>query len=118
MPNLTIDDVTDLVTRALKRAGASKSMALAAATALVAAEAEGLGGHGLSRVGLYAQHLRENRAHGKARPKIVKRKGATCVVDACGGLAFEASAVAVKEAIKRAQRYGIAFSGVTNSHHF
>ena len=93
-------------------------MALAAAKALVAAETEGLGGHGLSRVALYAQHLREGRANGKAKPKIVKRKGATCLVDARGGLAFEASAVAVKEAIKRAQRYGVAFSGVTNSHHF
>src|SRR5207237_8768841 len=41
-----------------------------------------------------------------------------CLVDANGGLALEASALAVKEAIKRAKRYGIAFGGVTNSHHF
>jgi (2R)-3-sulfolactate dehydrogenase (NADP+) len=39
-------------------------------------------------------------------------------VDARGGLAFLASALAVKEAIKRAKRYGVAFAGVTNSHHF
>ena len=118
MPTITIDGLTDLTARALKRAGASRSMALAAAQALVAAEAEGLGGHGVSRVALYAQHLREGRANGKAKPKVVKRKGATCLVDARGGLAFEASALAVNEAIKRARRYGIAYSGVTNSHHF
>ncbi len=93
-------------------------MAQATADALVAAEMEGLGGHGLSRVALYAHHLREGRASGKAKPQVLKRKGATCLVDAAGGLAFPASALAVKEAIKRAQRYGVAFAGITNSHHF
>lgn len=118
MPTLSPDDLTALAVRALKRAGASKAMAEATARALVAAEAEGLPGHGLSRVALYAQHLREGRADGKAKPKIIKRVGATCLIDAGGGLAFPAAALAVSEVIKRSRRYGIAFSGVTNSHHF
>ena len=118
MPKLTIEELTDLTARALRRAGASKSMALATAKALVAADTEGLPTHGAMRVSLYAQHLREGRAFGKAKPKIVKRKGATCIVDAQGGLAYEAAAVAVREAIARAKRYGVAFAGVTNSHHF
>jgi (2R)-3-sulfolactate dehydrogenase (NADP+) len=115
---LSIDELTQLATRALKRAGASKAMAQATAEALVAAEMEGLTGHGLARVPLYAQHLREGRADGKAKPKVVRKKGGTCLVDANGGLAFLATALAVKEVVKRAQRYGIAFAGVTNSHHF
>ena len=115
---LSIDELTELATRALKRSGASRPMAHATAQALVAAEMEGLSGHGLSRVALYSQHLRQGRVDGKAKPRIVKKKGATCLVDAAGGLAFPACALAVREAIKRAQRYGIAFAGVTNSHHF
>lgn len=118
MPNIALHELGDLAERALKRAGASKTMASATAQALVVAEAEGLSGHGLSRVALYAQHLREGRADGKAKPKIVRKTGATCLIDAGGGLAFPAAALAVKEVIKRAQRYGIAFAGVTNSHHF
>lgn len=118
MPNVALDELTDLATRALKRAGAAKTMAIATAQALVVAEAEGLSGHGLSRVALYAQHLREGRADGKAKPRIVRKTGATCLIDAGGGLAFPAAALAVKEVIKRAERYGIAFAGVTNSHHF
>lgn len=118
MPKIAIDELTDLTARALKRAGASSSMALAAAKALVAADTEGLATHGVSRAALYAQHLREARVNGKAKPSIVKRKGATCLVDARGGLAYEASAIAVKQAIERARRYGVAFCGVTNSHHF
>jgi (2R)-3-sulfolactate dehydrogenase (NADP+) len=114
----SIEELAALAARALKRAGASKAAAQATAQALVAAEAEGLSGHGLSRVALYAQHLRQGRVDGKAKPRVVKKKGATCLVDAAGGLAFPACALAVKEALKRAKRYGVAFAGVTNSHHF
>jgi (2R)-3-sulfolactate dehydrogenase (NADP+) len=118
MPRITHERLTRIVARALRKAGASSSMARMTAQALVAAEMEGLSGHGLSRVSLYAQHLREGRADGKAKPAVVRRKSAVCLIDANGGLAFPAAALAVKEAIKRARRYGIAFSGVTNSHHF
>ena len=114
----SFEEITALAVRALKRAGAAKAMAQATADALVAAEMEGLTGHGLSRVPLYCEHLRQGRANGRAKPKVVKKKGATCLVDAHGGLAFLASALAVKEAVKRAKRYGVAFAGVTNSHHF
>lgn len=118
MPRLTIEELTQLSARALMKAGASRPMALAAAKALIAAEMEGLSGHGVSRVALYAQHLRDGRANGRAKARVVKRKGATCLVDAAGGLAFEAGAKAAAEAVRRAKRYGVAFSGVTNSHHF
>jgi (2R)-3-sulfolactate dehydrogenase (NADP+) len=118
MPKKTIEELTDLAARALQRAGASKSMALATAKALATAESEGLPTHGLSRVSLYAQHLREARVDGKAKPKVVKRRGATALVDARGGLAYEACGLAVAEAIIRARRYGVTFVGVTNSHHF
>lgn len=117
MPQLSLDQLTDLITRALKRAGASKTMAQLTAQALVSAEAEGLGGHGLSRVALYCQHVREGRANGKAKPKVIQRKGATALIDAGGGLAFPACALAAKEATARAKRYGVSFVGVTNSHH-
>jgi len=79
---------------------------------------EGLATHGVSRVALYAQHLREGRANGRAKARVVRRKGGACLIDAGGGLAYEAAAMAVKEAIRRARRYGVAISGVTSSHHF
>ena len=102
MPKLSLDALTDLAARGLKKAGASRSMARSTAQALVAAEMEGLATHGVSRVALYAQHLREGRADGKAKAKIIRRKGGACLIDACGGLAYEAVAIAAKEAIKRA----------------
>lgn len=115
---LSPDELTRLAARALRRAGASPAMARATARALVAAEMEGLPSHGLSRVALYCEHLRQGRADGSARPVVVRKKGGTCLVDARGGLAFLATALAVREVLKRARRYGVAFAGVTNSHHF
>ena len=118
MPQLSITELDRLVTRALENAGASPAMAQATAAALVAAEAEALSGHGLSRVALYCQHLKEGRARGDAVPRLVREKGGTCLIDAGGGLAFEAAAMAAQEAIARAKKHGIAFVGVRNSHHF
>jgi (2R)-3-sulfolactate dehydrogenase (NADP+) len=40
------------------------------------------------------------------------------LVDAADGLAFPACALAVSEAVARARDHGVAFAGVTNSHHF
>lgn len=118
MPQITIENLTELAARALRKAGASPTNALATARALVAADMEGLPTHGVSRVALYVQHLKEGRADGRAKPRVVKRKGATCLVDGGGGLAFAGAALAVREAVKRAQRHGVGFVGVTNSHHF
>ncbi len=118
MPHLSIDELIQLAARGLKKAGASKAMALATARALVAADMDGLATHGVARVALYAQHLREGRANGKAKPRIIRKKGGTCLIDAAGGLAYVAAEIAVREAIKRAKKYGVAFCGVTNSHHF
>ena len=65
-------ELETLVARALGKAGASTAMAIATARALVAAEMAGQGGHGLSRVALYADHVRSGRANGKAAPRIAR----------------------------------------------
>ena len=118
MPNYSLLQLTDIVQRSLANAGASIAVATTTAHALVSAEAQGLSSHGIARVPQYALHLRNGRADGKAVPGIIRSKGATLLVDAKSGLAFPACALAVTEAIRLAREFGIAFAGVTNSHHF
>ena len=118
MPIFTLQQLTDLAQRALSRAGANEVMAASTARALVAAEAQGLSSHGMGRIPQYALHLRNGRAVGSAVPVIAKAKGATLLVDAKSGLAFPACALAISEAVRVARDCGIAFAGVTNSHHF
>jgi (2R)-3-sulfolactate dehydrogenase (NADP+) len=107
-----------MVQRALVHAGASPAMARSTARALVAADAEGLASHGVSRVPQYAAHLRLGRVEGRAVPTVIRERGGAALVDAGCGLAFPACALAVEESIRRARSFGVAFVGVTNSHHF
>ncbi len=118
MTTLTLQQAEQLAHRALAASGAGDAMARSTARALVAAEAEGLGSHGLSRVPQYATFLRNGRADGAAVPSVVAERAASALVDACDGLAFPACDLAVQVAIDKARAAGAAFVAVTNSHHF
>ena len=117
MPHLALAAAHDLVRRALAAAGASPVMAEATASALVAGEAAGQGGHGLSRVAMYCGFLRNGRADGAAVPAVVAGRGGAALIDARHGLAYPALALAEAEAAARAREFGVAFVAVTNSHH-
>jgi (2R)-3-sulfolactate dehydrogenase (NADP+) len=114
---VAIPALEGLVSRRLQAAGANAAMADSTARALVLAEAQGLGSHGLGRVGAYATHLANGRANGAAQPQVLRRQGGALVVDAQAGLAFPACELAVAEAIGAAREQGIAIAGVVHSHH-
>jgi (2R)-3-sulfolactate dehydrogenase (NADP+) len=117
MARLSLAEVERVVAAALQRAGAGVEMAHATARALVLAQSQGLGSHGLSRVAQYVAHLRNGRVDGQAVPAVVAQRGGAALVDAREGLAFAACELAVAEAIGRAREFGVSFVGVTNSHH-
>ncbi|MSQ48922.1 MAG: Ldh family oxidoreductase [Betaproteobacteria bacterium] len=106
-----------LARNALEKAGANPAMAEAAAQHLVRAEEHGLPTHGLSRVPFYCSFLRNDRADGAARPKMLSDRVAVCLIDNCDGLPYESAAWAIDEVIQRARRNGIGFAGITNSAH-
>ena len=112
-----VEELRSLVQRALQAAGASEAMASSTARALVLAESQGIGSHGLSRVAQYATHLRNGRVDGKAVARVAHQRGGAVQIDAGCGLAFPACELAVRECIERARTHGVAFAGVMNSHH-
>lgn len=114
---LPLGEIRTLVAATLQRAGAGADMAATTAHALVLAESQGLGSHGLSRVAQYSSHLRNGRANGAALPQLLHRHGGALVVDAGEGLAFPACDLAVTEAIAAALQQGVAMVGVVRSHH-
>jgi (2R)-3-sulfolactate dehydrogenase (NADP+) len=117
MARITMEEARRLVAAALQSSGANPAMAEATARALVLAEAQGLGSHGLGRVGQYRTQLKNGRVNGAAKPAVIHEKGAAAVVDAQEGLAFAACELGIEEAIARARQLGIAIVGVSNSHH-
>ena len=114
---LPLDEARAIVARVLEQAGAGPAMAASTARALVLAEAQGLGSHGLSRVSQYATHLANGRVDGAAVPSVLRSKGGAIVIDAACGLAFPACDRAVAQAIAAARENGVAFAGVVRSHH-
>ena len=111
------DELLRLARTSLENAGANPVMAEAAAKHLVRAEEHGLPTHGMSRVPFYCGFLKNGRADGAARPKMVADRAAVCLIDNRDGLPYESAAWAIEEVIQRARRNGIAFAGITNSAH-
>ena len=117
MTMLSIAALTALAADALRASGAAESVARITAKYLVAADAQGLGTHGVARVPTYCGHLKSGRARGDAVPRIVNEKPAACLIDASDGLGFEPCEFALQQAIARAGKLGVGFAGVTRSHH-
>jgi (2R)-3-sulfolactate dehydrogenase (NADP+) len=108
----------DLVARALGRAGADDLQARAAARALVAAEADGQAGHGLSRTPSYALQLSCGKVDGRARPALAKVAEAAVRIDGGRGFAYPALDLAIASLPKLARRAGVACAAIHRSHHF
>jgi (2R)-3-sulfolactate dehydrogenase (NADP+) len=118
MPLVSITELTRLAAAAFTRAGASARAADAAAKALVAADAQGLASHGVSRVPQYVTFLGNGRSDPLAVAEITHSRGGAFLVDAHSGMAYEACALAIQTAIARAREFGVSCAGVTNSSHF
>ena len=106
-----------LAVKALKLHNTSEPNANMVARALVAAEADGLGGHGLSRLPSYCAQSASGKVDGHAVPVATLVADAAIRVDAQHGFAFRALALAVEELCKLAPKNGIAVAAITNSHH-
>jgi (2R)-3-sulfolactate dehydrogenase (NADP+) len=102
---------------AFERAGATAVNARSVAQALVAAEAEGLKGHGLSRVASYLDMLRTGKVDGRAVPTTSRPRPAILAVDAANGFAFPAIDLAVAELPAVARQHGVAAAPIRRSSH-
>lgn len=117
MPKLSIATVEAGVARLFEAGGALPTAAASVARALVAAEADGLKGHGLSRIPTYLQMLASGKIDGRAVPVASHPRPGVLAVDAADGFAYPALDLVVAElpAIARAQ--GIAAAPVSRSNH-
>ena len=118
MVTLVLSAAHDLACRVLLAAGTAAINAEAVARGLVAAEADGLASHGLSRLPAYADQVRAGKVDGSAVPDVRRTAPGTVMVDARDGFAFPAIAAGVAAARPAAHDAGVVAIGVTNSHHF
>lgn len=114
---LTLADAEALATRVLERCRTRADNARSVARALVAAEADGLKGHGLSRLPSYAAQAKAGKVDGAARPVVTRPRPAVVAIDAAHGFAFPAidAALAALPEVARAQ--GVGAAPIRRSHH-
>jgi (2R)-3-sulfolactate dehydrogenase (NADP+) len=114
---LSLDAAADLISSALMRCKTSRTNAQSVARALVAAEADGLKGHGFSRVPSYAAQARIGKIDGYATPDVEHTTPALVRVDAAHGFAFPAVDAAVVALADATPKMGIATAAIRRSHH-
>ena len=95
----------------------SDSNAELVANALVAAEADGLRGHGLSRLPSYCAQAASGKVNGQAQPSSTPAADAALRIDARNGFAYPALALAVDKLAATTPKSGIAVAAVNHSHH-
>ena len=117
MPTLTLGQTESLVADALTRCRTSRDNAICVARALAAAEADGLKGHGLSRVPSYAAQARIGKVDGLAVPATERPRPGAAMIDARNGFAYPALDAAVALLPGMARAAGIAGAAIRRSHH-
>ena len=115
---VTLEAAQALVVDAFKRAGATEANARSTARALVAAEADGQKGHGLSRVASYAAQVRSGKVDGAARPQSRELSRGVVAIDAAHGFAYPAIDLAIDHLAPLAKEQGVAAAAISRSHHF
>src|SRR5258707_15266464 len=117
MPTLAVGQAEELVAATLVRCRTGDDNARCVARALVAAEADGLKGHGLSRLPSYAAQAKIGKVDGFATPAVTRPLSATVAIDACNGFAYPAIDAAVSVLPEVARSGGIAAAAIRRSHH-
>ena len=119
MPHIaSVDLLTDLVSRVLRRHGVSPENAGPVAATVVAAERDGAASHGLLRLPGYVSTLKSGWVDGRAVPVVTDAAPGLLATEAGNGFAqpaLRASALLLRD---KARRQGIAAVAIRNSHHF
>src|SRR5262245_26797484 len=114
---LSLDAARHFVVKALTANRTSVANARSVAEALVLAEADGIKGHGLSRVPSYAAQALSGKVDGFAQPTVEMPAPATLVIDAAHGFAFPALDLAIGALPDVCRRQGVAVAAIGRSHH-
>ena len=106
------------ISKIFKEHGLNNVDSLVCANALINAELVGAPSHGLSRLKMYCDRIKKKLINPKPKIKIKKISQSISHIDANNSIGFVAADIAIKTAIKNAQKTGIGLVGVKNSGHY
>ena len=115
---MKINVLKNILIKIFIKYGLSKNHALISTNALINAELVGAYGHGLSRLKMYCDRISKKVINSKPKIKIKKISQSISHIDADNGIGFVSADLAIKTAIKHAQKTGIGMVAVKKSGHY
>ena len=114
---LSLQEAEDRAAAVLVANRTDAANARSVARALVLAQADGLGGHGLIRLSAYAAQASCGKVDGFAHPSVVRSAAGAAIVDAGEGFAYPAVDLAIETLVGMAPSQGLAAASITRSGH-
>ncbi len=107
-----------LLIKIFKKKGLNHSDASISAKAIINAEMVGAYGHGLSRLKMYCDRISKKVINSRPNIKVKKVSQSISHINADNSIGFVSADLAIKTAIKHAQKTGIGMVAVKNSGHY
>jgi (2R)-3-sulfolactate dehydrogenase (NADP+) len=114
---LSLAEAEERVAHVFEQGGARAEAARSVARALVSAEADGLKGHGLSRIPTYLAMLNSGKIDGGAGAVVTQPRPGVLAIDAACGFAYPAIDIAIERLPALAKQQGIAAASIARSNH-
>jgi LDH2 family malate/lactate/ureidoglycolate dehydrogenase len=110
--------LTEFAALVLSAVGVPDTDARLVADSLVTADMWGHQSHGVMRLSWYVNRIRAGVMNSVTTPETVSDSGPLAVVDGHNGVGQVLAAFAAREAVRRAEDYGVGVVAVRNSNHF
>jgi len=112
------DKLAEFCAACFQKLGVPAGDARLVASNLLFANLRGVDSHGLIRLKIYTERLRAGGFKADARPQVISEQDSIALIDAAHGLGQVAATMAMKLAIAKAEKTGMAVVTVKNSNHF
>jgi LDH2 family malate/lactate/ureidoglycolate dehydrogenase len=116
--NLSAQKLSTFCIACLEAVGLVPHDARLTADNLIFASLRGVDSHGVIRLKVYVERLRAGGFKRDARPQIVSEEQSSVLIDAGHGMGQAAASAAMRLAIEKAKKSGVAVASVKNSNHF
>ncbi len=115
---VAVEDLRKFVEAVFSRLGVAAEEARICADVLLAADLRGIASHGVSRLLLYVNRIKNGTLAPVTRLSVVREGPTTAVLDAQNGLGMVAGYRAMELAIRKARAFGLGAVVVRNSSHY
>jgi L-2-hydroxycarboxylate dehydrogenase (NAD+) len=111
-------ELVDFCAEVFMKLGLARAEASDSAEILVAADARGIGSHGLARLWRYENGIKKGIMSGGVEPRTLRETPMSLVLDAEGAMGLSLSKRTMDRVVGKAQAVGAAFASIRNSNHF